>query len=185
MGKVGDFAQRFGPQIAGTLIAGPLGGFIGGLLGRSFDNALPGQAFGNPFKGMGLGGLGMFQSQAPYAGPKTTVGYGTRAIGSVLGGDMPAGATAYSRSTPGYSITSLGNGVVAKTNQYGFTSYERPGGASPTGASFSGFTGPGGMFSGGFGGGRKSEKSEQGGRASGGGRSTGGGASGHSKSSRF
>ena len=75
--KLGNFAQRNLPAIAGTMIAGPVGGLIGGLLGRSFDAAKPGQVFGNPFQGLGntARAMGMFQSGTPYAGPISTYGY--------------------------------------------------------------------------------------------------------------
>ena len=176
MGKLGDFAQRYGPQIAGTLIAGPVGGLLGGLLGRSFDAAKPGQVLGNPFQGLAntARAMGMFQSGTPYAGPVSTYGYGTRAIGDVLGGNAPVGSRAYSRSTPGYHVTSLPNGMVQKTNQYGFTSFERPS-MGPTASSFPGgfSSAPGGVFSGGgffggWGGGGQSSGKTSGGRTSGG-----------------
>ena len=127
-GKLGDFAQRYGPQVAGSLIAGPVGGFLGGLVGRSFNEAKPGQLLGNPFAGLGrtMKGLGMFQSGTPYAGPISNYGTGLKAIGNVLGGNAPVGSRAYSRSTPGYSVTSLPGGTIQRTNQYGFTSFERP-----------------------------------------------------------
>ena len=166
--KLTNLAQRYGPQIAGTLVAGPVGGLIGGIVGRSFDAAQPGQLLGNPFQGLGntAKAMGMFQSGTPYAGPISNYGTGLKAIGSVLGGQAPVGSRAYSRSTPGYHVTALPGGTIQRTNQYGFTSFERPS-MGPTGSSF-----PGG-FSGGFGGffggrGGQGSGKTSGGRTSGG-----------------
>ena len=160
--KLGNFAQRSLPAIAGTMIAGPVGGMIGGLLGRSLDAAKPGQVFGNPFQGLGntAKAMGMFQSGTPYSGPISNYGTGLRAIGDVLGGAAPVGSRAYSRSTPGYHVTALPGGTIQRTNQYGFTSFERPS-MSPTGSSF-----PGG-FGGFFGGGGQQSGKTSGGRTSG------------------
>ena len=186
--KLTNAAQRYGPQIAGTILGGPVGGLIGGLLGRSFDAAKPGQVFGNPFQGLGntARAMGLFQSGTPYAGPISNYGTGLRAIGDVLGGAAPVGSRAYSRSTPGYSVTALPGGTIQRTNQYGFTSFERPS-MGPTASSFPGgfSSAPGGVFSGGgfgWGGGQSGGKTG-GGRTSGG-KSSSGKSSGGRKSER-
>ncbi len=59
------------------------------------------------------------QQQAP-AAPS-----GMHAIGGLFG--APEGAMAVSQSNPDISFTSLGNGLVSKTNQYGHTSILSPG----------------------------------------------------------
>jgi hypothetical protein len=90
----------------GTAAMGPLGGIVGGLLGKSLANNAGG----------GLGGL-----LSNYNGPTTNVGSGLGAISSVLGGGMAPGSTAYSRSMPGMSVTSLPGGGIQRTNQFGMT----------------------------------------------------------------
>jgi hypothetical protein len=120
-------------RVAGAVLGGLLGGLpgaaIGGLLGPS------------AMKSNSLGGLGSL-----FGGPanpqRSNYGSGLAAISDILGGGGTPGATAYSRSTPGYSVQNLGNGMIAKTNQYGVTSYEYTG---PTQSLFGG----GGMFGGG------------------------------------
>ena len=142
LGTIGQGIKAAAP-VLGSLALGPLGG----LLGASIASAKPGQLLGNPFQGLGntAKAMGMFQSGTPYSGPISNYGTGLRAIGDVLGGAAPVGSRAYSRSTPGYHVTALPGGTIQRTNQYGFTSFERPS-MGPTGSSF-----PGG-FSGGFGG---------------------------------
>ena len=128
MGKIGDLAQRYGPGLAVKAlgISNPLVGLGATLLGMSLNEAKPGQIFGNPFAGLAKTAKAMFAS-APqtYQGPRTTYGTGLNAISDVLGGSTPVGATAYSRSTPGYRVTNVGNNTVEKVNQYGFRSYEQ------------------------------------------------------------
>jgi hypothetical protein len=61
-----------------------------------------------------------------YSATPYSVGSGYGAIGSVFG--APAGATAYSRSNPSVSFTSLGNGYVSRANRdYGTTQTLAPG----------------------------------------------------------
>ena len=176
LGTIGQGIKAAAP-VLGSLALGPLGG----LLGASIASAKPGQVFGNPFQGLAntAKAMGMFQSGTPYAGPISNYGTGLRAIGDVLGGAAPVGSRAYSRSTPGYHVTSLPNGMVQKTNQYGFTSFERPS-MGPTGSSFPG--GFSGGFGGFFGGGGQSSGKTSGGRTSGG--KSGSGKSGGRKSER-
>ena len=148
--KAVNFAQRNLPAIAGSMIAGPVGGLIGMGLGRMFDAAQPGQVFGNPFKDANQ--FGAFRSLANLAGPVPNpksfdYGTGSQAISDALSGATQSkpGAVSYSKSTPGYSIKSLGNGMVEKTNQYGAKSYERVG--TPGSGILSGQPTTGGLLS--------------------------------------
>jgi hypothetical protein len=103
--------QRIG--LPNSLLPGqPKQGFLGQL-------GIP--SLGNPMKGLGALFNGAFGGVPTPT--KTNYGTGLKAMSSILGGGGTAGATAYSRSTPGYSVTNLGNGFVSKTNQYGHTSY--------------------------------------------------------------
>lgn len=102
---VGLLGQLAGVGL-GTAAAGPLGGIVGGLLGKSLANNTGGS----------LGGL-----LSNYNGPTTNVGSGLGAISSVLGGGLAPGSTAYSRSMPGMSVTSLPGGAIQRTNQFGMT----------------------------------------------------------------
>jgi hypothetical protein len=133
-----------------------LGGIPGALLGATVGNPL---SLGNPFKGLGS----MF---GPTPNPaKTHYGTGLSAISDILGGGGTAGSTAYSRSTPGYSVTNLGNGMVAKTNQFGHVSYIYAGPNTSLAEAHPGLFG-GGIFGGGggfagFGSGKDATKSER------------------------
>ena len=92
-----------------------------------------------------------FRSLADFAGPvpspkSFSYGTGAQAINDALSGatqDKP-GAVSYSKSTPGYSVKSLGNGMVEKTNQFGAKSYERVG--TPGSGIFSGQPTTGGLL---------------------------------------
>ncbi len=86
----------------GNMVAGPVGGLLGGLLGQGVKSG-------------GFGGL-----LGAYNGPTNNIGSGLGAISQVMGG-APAGTTAFSRSMPGMSVTSLPGGGVQRTNQYGVT----------------------------------------------------------------
>ena len=115
----------------------------GGLLGTIKDIAAA-TPYGRAIKGLS-------SLAGPTPNPQSyTYGTGAKAISDVLSGvgqDRP-GATAYSKSTPGYSIKALGNGMVEKTNQYGAKSYEHVG--TPGSGILSGQPQPGG-WRGGFG----------------------------------
>ncbi|GLS29301.1 hypothetical protein [Neomesorhizobium albiziae] len=126
-----------------------LGGLLGGIPGAALGALSP-----EISKTMGglLGGLGGLFGNAPNP-QRSNFGTGLQAMSDILGGGGTAGATAYSRSTPGYSVTNLGNGWVEKQNQFGVKSYEH------TGFNQSLFGG-GGMFGGGFGSGRDASKAE-------------------------
>jgi hypothetical protein len=141
--------SKVGQRVAGALLGGLLGGLpgaaMGGLLGPSAMNSMR----GNPLGGIGNAFGGLFGG-TPNPG-RFSYGSGVNAISDILGGGGTAGATAFSRSTPGYSVTNLGNGMVAKTNQYGVTSYDYTG---PTTSLF------GGKGGGSFGSGRDASKSE-------------------------
>lgn len=90
----------------GTAAMGPLGGIVGGLLGKSLANNAGGS----------FGGL-----LSNYSGPTTNVGSGLGAMSAVLGGGLAPGSTAFSRSMPGMSVTSLPGGGIQRTNQFGMT----------------------------------------------------------------
>lgn len=118
------------------LMAGGLPGMIGGaILGPAMaqigrnraSNALGIGSRISPFNGifgayknmfgrLGLPSFGsIFGGMAPnYGASPFGVGSGYGAIGSVFG--APAGATAFSRSNPEVSFTSLGNGYVSRSN---------------------------------------------------------------------
>lgn len=121
VGNVKNAIVKNAPAIGATLALGPIAGLA--------------VKYGAPMLGKALGGIGQSIFGGTPNPARTTYGYGTQAIGDVLGGAGGAGATAYSRSTPGYSVTNLGNGVIAKTNQYGVTSYTNIG---PQGSLFGG-----------------------------------------------
>jgi len=89
----------------GNAVLGPVGGLLGGLLGHTVNNA------------GGLGGL----LGGTYNGPTNNIGSGLGAISQVLGGGAPVGSTAFSRSMPGMSVTSIPGGGIQRTNQYGVT----------------------------------------------------------------
>jgi hypothetical protein len=89
----------------GNAVMGPVGGLLGGLLGHSINNA------------GGLGGL----LGGTYNGPTNNIGSGLGAISQVMGGGAPVGSTAFSRSMPGMSVTSIPGGGIQRTNQYGVT----------------------------------------------------------------
>lgn len=127
--KKGKLAQRAAAAAVGGLLGGLPGAAIGGLLGPAAMRA------GNPF-----GALGGLFGGTPNPS-RSNYGTGLAAISDLLGGGGTAGATAYSRSTPGYSVTNLGNGWIEKQNQYGVKSYEHTG---FTGSLF----GEGGLFGG-------------------------------------
>lgn len=118
------------------IMAGGLPGMIGGaILGPAMaqigrnraSNALGVGSRISPFNGvlgayknifgrMGLPSFGsIFGGMAPnYGASPFGVGSGYGAIGSTFG--APAGATAFSRSNPEVSFTSLGNGYVSRSN---------------------------------------------------------------------
>lgn len=132
--KKGALAKRAAAAAIGGLIGGLPGAAIGGLLGPAAMKSMQ----SNPFSGLsGLFGGTPNPTRGNY-------GSGLAAMSDILGGGGTAGATAYSRSTPGYSVTNLGNGFIEKTNQYGVKSYEHTG---FTGSLF----GDGGLFGGGGG----------------------------------
>lgn len=132
--------------LVGALTGGPFGAVVGAALGPA-RNQIMGNIRSN-MQGMGRvpvfsgikdayrglldfgGGRfgGMFSGiPAPnYNAPAFGVGSGYGAIDSVFG--APAGATAYSRSDPNISFTSLGNGYVERSNsKFGTTQTMAPG----------------------------------------------------------
>lgn len=120
--------------VMGALTGGPFGAVVGAALGPA-RNQIMGNIRSN-MQGMGrvpvLSGVrdayrsmfdfnggsfgGMFSGipSPNYSASPFSVGSGYGAIDSVFGG--PAGATAYSRSDPSISFTSLGNGYVSRHN---------------------------------------------------------------------
>lgn len=119
----------------GIMAGGLPGAILGGILGPAMaqigrnkaSNALGVGSRISPFNGifgtyknifgrMGLPSFGsIFGGMAPnYGASPFGVGSGYGAIGSTFG--APAGATAFSRSNPEVSFTSLGNGYVSRSN---------------------------------------------------------------------
>lgn len=119
----------------GIMAGGLPGAVLGGILGPAMaqigrnraSNALGIGSRISPFNGvlgayknifgrMGLPSFGsIFGGMAPnYGASPFGVGSGYGAIGSTFG--APAGATAFSRSNPEVSFTSLGNGYVSRSN---------------------------------------------------------------------
>jgi len=119
----------------GLMAGGLPGAILGGILGPAMaqigrnkaSNALGVGSRISPFNGifgayknifgrMGLPSFGsIFGGMAPnYGAAQYGIGSGYGAIGSAFG--APAGATAYSRSNPEVSFTSLGNGYVSRSN---------------------------------------------------------------------
>lgn len=119
----------------GIMAGGLPGAILGGILGPAMaqigrnkaSNALGVGSRISPFNGifgayknmfgrMGLPSFGsIFGRMAPnYGASPFGVGSGYGAIGSTFG--APAGATAFSRSNPEVSFTSLGNGYVSRSN---------------------------------------------------------------------
>lgn len=132
--------------LMGALTGGPFGAVVGAALGPA-RNQIMGNIRSNmqgmgrvpilsgvrdAYRGMfnlGGGGFGGMFSGIPapnYNAPAFGVGSGYGAIGSVFG--APAGATAFSRSDPNISFTSLGNGYVEQSNsKFGTTQTKAPG----------------------------------------------------------
>lgn len=92
--------------LLGSLAAGPFGGILGGILGNQINQN---------------GGLtGLLGGQAPNI---NNIGAGLQNVASVYGG-APTGTQAYTSN--GGTVTSLGGGWTAYTNQYGVTTTEGP-----------------------------------------------------------
>jgi hypothetical protein len=100
----------------GSALGGLPGGLIGMLAGRALANGLQ-----NGMPGMG----GAFE--APQL-DRFGVGSGLSGIMAAMGGRP--GATGFSRSNPGMSVTSLGNGMTERrSNKYGWTERVAPDGS--------------------------------------------------------
>lgn len=132
--------------LVGALTGGPLGAVVGAALGPARSQIMGNirsnmQGMGrvpvlsgvrDAYRGLldfGGGGFGGMFSGIPapnYNAPAFGVGSGYGAIGSVFG--APAGATAFSRSDPNISFTSLGNGYAVQHNsKYGTDITKEPG----------------------------------------------------------
>lgn len=113
----GSKAKTLAGTVAGGLLgsaaAGPIGGLLGGLLGREMAT-----------------GKGLFSSSAPAGAEQgirgllsgsgiTSIGSGPQASYSVWGGGTPTGSQAM--ATDGSRITSLGRGLIARTDPNGVT----------------------------------------------------------------
>lgn len=137
-----SIGSRLGHAAIGGAIGGLPGAIVGGLIGPAitstardalggigkslgFNNNTPSTSSGTKSSGFGLGGLGnaisstfggMFSSNIEMPESTYSVGRGADAIGSVFSGALGPGATAVSIGNPNVSFTSLGGGMVAKTN---------------------------------------------------------------------
>jgi len=101
------------------------GALFGGIPGAVFGGA---KATG-AFDGLGERLGGMFGGQTPFA-PSFSAGRGLGAISSVMGGGLGPGATAWSNSNPGISVTGTPWGFERTNSQYGTTEAFNPDGST-------------------------------------------------------
>lgn len=135
-----SIGSRLGHAAIGGAIGGLPGAIVGGLIGPAItstardalggigkslgiNNNTPSTSTGTKSSGFsGLGGVisstfgGLFDSNIQMPETTYSVGRGPEAIGSVFSGALGPGATAVSIGNPNVSFTSLGGGMVAKTN---------------------------------------------------------------------
>lgn len=113
---IGTKAKGLAGTVAGSLLgaaaAGPIGGLLGGVLGKEMMSGKG--LFSGQNQAQTIGGL--LSSQG--AGINN-IGSGSRASYSVWGGGTPAGTQA--TATDGSRITSLGGGLLARTDRNGIT----------------------------------------------------------------
>jgi hypothetical protein len=93
---------------------GPVGGLLGGLLGKEMASGKGLFSRMGPSEQQSIGGLLSSMGSAI-----NNIGQGSRQSYSVWGGGTPTGTQA--TATDGSRITSLGNGMIARTDPNGVT----------------------------------------------------------------
>lgn len=109
--KATKIAGRVAGALLGSAAAGPIGGLLGGMLGNEMAS---GKGLFSGSSPQSIGGL-----LSSLGSSVNNIGRGSQQSYSVWGGGTPMGTQA--TATDGSRITSLGNGMIARTDRNGVT----------------------------------------------------------------